>query len=161
MSSKDVFLVQSNRRNTLILYGATHLLGCLLFWFTEDKLQASGGHKAVYFLGIFLALVGAYGIILSENIRIIFDGRVKKIFCQSQSLFFGKTQTIDFDHVARVRVLRIGKDGSLFKVYHLSLALKSGEAIATGRWARHEKDLRELAERIVKATGCETSTSWH
>jgi uncharacterized membrane protein YiaA len=161
MAAFDVFIIESNRKQILVLNALLHILGWALFWVGDYKFETSISFKAIYFIGIFLALVGAYGIILSENIRTIVDGREQSIFYRSQSLFFGKLRTIPFTDVGRVSISKQSRSSPIFETYQLVVILKSGEALPTGKWSRFEKDLRALAERITSATGCSPANSWH
>lgn len=147
--------IESNDKKNLVVSIAVFLVGLLFMKLTSGPDELTGDRQAAFLLGFMLAAIGGLNLIYRQRFVTEINPDQKVISHFSHNALFGKSvKKIPFSEVARVAVHFIGDYES--RSYHLSLILKDGEKLQTGKWTSDEQELKTFAKDIADVMGCKS-----
>lgn len=131
------------------------LVGLLFIWLTCRIPVQDSNTVAAMWLGVMLIAVGLAAIILGEEVVTVVDPGQRVLTLDSRRRWGSVSVTMPFDDVASVNVARVGSRSDGTPSFWLQIGRADGKVFSTGRWSLSETEIRQLAERLSAAIGCE------
>ncbi|PIW08924.1 MAG: hypothetical protein CO066_06290 [Comamonadaceae bacterium CG_4_9_14_0_8_um_filter_60_18] len=124
----NIWTAQSNpTKQTLAAGFLTAMGGVLLFAFRHFS---NINTKAGFLLGLFLLVLGVWGLLATGTQTITIDPKRRRITVADTTRFGTKERVIRFDEITHVGIGYLGKKSNFVEWYYLSLTLRDGKRYA-------------------------------